>query len=135
MHDLLSMILSQITTHPDDVQIHQSEEDGREVYTIHVHPDDMGRVIGKSGKVIQAIRSLAHVVAIRQNTRYRINVAESDDNRTSASDDPAMSDDPSDAGSDDAQAQADIDETVEDTSAADLISGAIDLGDMDEEEA
>jgi uncharacterized protein len=72
MHDLLELILKNITTFPDDVVIEMANEDGREVYTITVNPDDMGRVIGKNGKVIQAIRSLAHVVAIRQNKHFRI---------------------------------------------------------------
>jgi hypothetical protein len=76
MQDLLNLILQNITTHPDEVSVTESTEDGRTVYTISVNPEDMGRVIGKSGKVIKAIRSLAHVIAIRQDKRFRINVAE-----------------------------------------------------------
>jgi uncharacterized protein len=76
MQDLLNLILKNITTNPEDIRIETAEENGQTVFTIHVNPEDMGRVIGKSGKVIRAIRSLAHVVGIRQNERYRINVAE-----------------------------------------------------------
>lgn len=144
MYELLSMILSQITTHPDEVQISQGTEEGREVFTIQVHPEDMGRVIGKSGKVIQAIRSLAHVVAIRQNTRYRINVAESADGQAPTAEAEAPMAEPQEAEDqsileetttmpDANEAQEVVDQAVEETSAADLISGAIDLSDMEEE--
>jgi uncharacterized protein len=76
MQELLELILKNIVTNPDAVQVAASEEEGREVYTITVDPGDMGRVIGKSGKVIKAIRALAHVVAIRQGKRFRINLAD-----------------------------------------------------------
>ncbi len=76
MKDLLELILKNIVTNPEEIEVIVSQEEDREVYTIKVNPEDMGRVIGKSGKVIKAIRSLAHVVAIRQNKRFRINLAD-----------------------------------------------------------
>jgi predicted RNA-binding protein YlqC (UPF0109 family) len=76
MKDLLELILKNIVTNPDAIEITVGQEEDREVYTIKVDPADMGRVIGKSGKVIKAIRALAHVVAIRQNKRFRINLAD-----------------------------------------------------------
>jgi hypothetical protein len=76
MQDLLNLILKNIVTNPDAIQIAVTTEEDREVYTINVDPVDMGRVIGKNGKVIKAIRALAHVVAIRQGKRFRINLAD-----------------------------------------------------------
>jgi predicted RNA-binding protein YlqC (UPF0109 family) len=76
MQQLLDLILKNIVTNPDAIQIVTSTEEDREVYTIAVAPEDMGRVIGKNGKVIKAIRALAHVVAIRQGKRFRINLAD-----------------------------------------------------------
>lgn len=76
MKDLLELILKNIVTNPSAIEISIGQEEDREVYTIKVDPADMGRVIGKSGKVIKAIRALAHVVAIRQNKRFRINLAD-----------------------------------------------------------
>ena len=72
MKDLLTLILTNITTHPDKAQVDQTQEDGVDVYTITVEPDDMGRVIGKSGKVIRAIRTLVYVAGIRSGTRARV---------------------------------------------------------------
>ena len=81
MKDFLELILKNITTHPDAVVIEEGQEEGYDVYTITVDPEDMGRVIGKEGKVIKAIRSLAHVVAIRQNKHVRIKLADSGEPR------------------------------------------------------
>jgi uncharacterized protein len=125
MHDLLDLILKNITTYPDEVTIEMANEDGREVYTISVHPDDMGRVIGKSGKVIQAIRSLAHVVAIRQNKHFRINLADSGaPGETSAPSTPQTPADP---------VVQDDEVEVEVEAEEDLISGAIDIDTMQED--
>jgi len=74
---LLDFVLKNITTHPDDVVIEEGSEDDMVVYTITVHPDDMGRVIGKSGKVINAIRTLVRVAAVRTQQRVRVNLADS----------------------------------------------------------
>ena len=136
MKELLELILHNITTHPDDVVIDETEEDGRKVFTITVNPEDMGRVIGKSGKVIRAIRSLAHVVAIRQGERYRINVAEVDGQpaddapTTQDTSTPATGDTPPSTPAADTANAADnqTDEAAEDKD-EDLIVGAIDVAD------
>jgi len=74
MNDLLTTILQNITTKPDAVQISMETEGDVDVYTIKVDPEDVGRVIGKSGKVIRAIRSLAHVSAVQQQKRVRVHL-------------------------------------------------------------
>ena len=117
MQDFLELILKNITTHPDAVVIAESQEDGYDVYTITVDPEDMGRVIGKDGKVIKAIRSLAHVVAIRQNKHVRIKLADSEVPAPAAPVDQTV-------------VKAKNPEPKEDT---DLIAGAIDLPQNPEE--
>jgi hypothetical protein len=77
MKDLLEYILKSITTQPDSVVVEESQEGDIDVYTITVHPDDMGRVIGKSGKVIHSIRTLARVAAVRSQKRIKIDLADS----------------------------------------------------------
>ena len=72
MNDLLTTILQNITTKPDAVKVSMQMEGDVELYTIEVDPEDVGRVIGKSGKVIRAIRSLAHVAAVHTQKKVRV---------------------------------------------------------------
>ena len=81
MKDLLLVILQNITLHPEEVSIDEEVIGNRFTYTITVNPSDMGRVIGRQGKVIKSIRSLAHIVAVRHGNSYRINVAETGEER------------------------------------------------------
>lgn len=120
MRELLEIILKNITTNPEDIRIEESEEEGRQVYTIFVHPEDMGRVIGKNGKVIRAIRSLAHVVAIRQGLRFRINVAETGEGRATDTETKVAP-----------EAEPETEEAVNDD--VDLISGAFEISPEAEE--
>jgi predicted RNA-binding protein YlqC (UPF0109 family) len=82
MRNLLEYILVHIVLHPDDVRIDESENEGRFEFVIHVHPEDVGRVIGRSGRTIEAIRSIAKVRAMKDNIMVNVKVA-SDDNEPS----------------------------------------------------
>ncbi len=81
MRNLIEYILVHIVMHPDDVRVDETEQEGRFEYVIHVHQEDVGRVIGRSGRTIEAIRSLAKVRAMKDNIMVNIKVA-SDDNET-----------------------------------------------------
>lgn len=77
MNDLLTTILKNITTKPEAAKVSMQPEGDVEVYTIEVDPEDVGRVIGKSGKVIRAIRSLAHVAAVHTQKKVRVHLDDS----------------------------------------------------------
>lgn len=74
MQDVLEFILKNITTSPDDVIVKSSEENGVINFTISVHSDDVGRIIGKEGKIIKAIRTIMRVIAIQKDQRVRVSV-------------------------------------------------------------
>lgn len=76
MKDTLHYIISSIVDNPDDVAIEEHEEEGITNYTITVAPDDMGKVIGKEGKVIRSIRNVMKIKAMKQNKRINIQLAE-----------------------------------------------------------
>ena len=82
MKNLLEFILNHLVDHPEDVRIDETEEEGLFVYTIHVHPEDMGKVIGKNGRIIQSIRNLAKVRAVKEHIRAHINIAEDGEGAT-----------------------------------------------------
>lgn len=72
MKNLLEFLLIHIVSFPDDVSIEETEDDRGMTYTITVNPDDMGRVIGKKGAVIESIRKIAKVRAVKEGIRAHI---------------------------------------------------------------
>jgi uncharacterized protein len=73
MKDLLLYILRSIVDYPDEVKVaDETREDGFVVLTVSVNQGDMGKVIGRDGKIIKAIRSIIRVVAIRENKKVSV---------------------------------------------------------------
>ena len=73
MKELVEYIAKSIVDEPDEVSVTEGFGDGV-VLTLHVAPDDMGKVIGKQGRIASAIRSLLKVAAIKQGTRITLNI-------------------------------------------------------------
>jgi predicted RNA-binding protein YlqC (UPF0109 family) len=76
MKDTLHYIVSSIVDNPDAVQIEEKEEDGLINLIITVAKEDMGKVIGKEGKVIRSIRNIMKIKAMKNNLRINISLAE-----------------------------------------------------------
>lgn len=76
MKDTLLYLLAHIADHPDEVVIEEIEQEGKIVLTAHINPEDMGRVIGKSGRIIRAIRDLVKLVAAKNNAYVDVILAE-----------------------------------------------------------
>ena len=68
MKDLIEYMARAIVEHPDEVVV--TEEDERDyIFHLRVAESDMGRVIGKEGRIANAMRTLLKVAAIRKGTR------------------------------------------------------------------
>ena len=76
MKELLSAIVCGLVRNPDAVSITVDEPDssGVEVYHLHVAPEDMGRVIGKQGRIAKEIRSVMRSAANRENKRISVEI-------------------------------------------------------------
>jgi len=72
MKSLLEFILLRMVEHPEDLEITEVDEMGLTVFKLKLHPDDIGRVIGRGGNVIKAIRKLAQVRAVKDHLRIRV---------------------------------------------------------------
>jgi predicted RNA-binding protein YlqC (UPF0109 family) len=82
MQDILAFMLKNITTVPDDVKIEVEEVEGTSNYIVTVNPADVGRIIGKEGKVIKAIRTIMRVIAIQRGVHVRISVVSENDSQS-----------------------------------------------------
>ena len=76
MKDALTFIVNSIVTDPKKTVIEESEDNGTLLFTISVPKEDMGKMIGKDGKVIRAIRNVMKIPAIKQNRRISISLLE-----------------------------------------------------------
>lgn len=76
MKDLLSVIAKGLVDAPEAVSVDADAptEDGTVVYHIHVAEDDMGRIIGKQGRIAKAIRVIARSAAIRSDEKIMVEI-------------------------------------------------------------
>lgn len=75
MKDALLSIVSTIVTDEKAVKIDEEVVDTSIHYTITVATDDIGKVIGKNGKIIRAIRNVMKIPAMKQGKRITISIA------------------------------------------------------------
>jgi hypothetical protein len=76
MKELIEFIAKSLVDHPEEVQVRQSGGGSRIRIELSVTKDDMGRVIGKSGKVANSIRTLLRVAAEREGKQATLDVME-----------------------------------------------------------
>lgn len=76
MKDILSYIVSNIVEFPEKIAVDETEENDSINFTITVAQEDMGKIIGKSGRMIKAIRNVMKIPAIKQGKRINISLQE-----------------------------------------------------------
>lgn len=69
-------VLSELVDHPEDIKLTELTGAKSVVFELRCHQDDVGKVIGKNGKTISAVRTLIGTVAARQGLRALIEVVE-----------------------------------------------------------
>ncbi len=74
MKELVEYIVKSIVTDPDKVSITTEDSEEGLLLKLEVAPEDKGRVIGKQGRVAEAIRTLLRVKAAKEETRVRLQI-------------------------------------------------------------
>ena len=74
MKQLVEYIVKGLVDQPDQVVVTETRRGGAVMLELRVSPDDMGRVIGKGGRVANSIRSLLRVVAAKDGTRVTLDI-------------------------------------------------------------
>ncbi len=72
----LEFVVKALVEHPDDVKIKRTVDEMGVLMTLDVNPEDMGKVIGRSGNTAKAIRILLRVVGMKNNARVNLKINE-----------------------------------------------------------
>lgn len=76
MKDTLLFILQKLVDHPDDIVVDESKDGDSAILTIHAHQEDIGKIIGKSGRIIKALRDIIKLMATKDQTYVDVVIAE-----------------------------------------------------------
>ena len=74
MKDLLILIAQKLVDKPDLVDVKEEDRDGVTVLSLKVGEDDMGKVIGKQGRIARAIRTLVKAAAINEEKKVNVEI-------------------------------------------------------------
>lgn len=78
-------IVKSLVGHPEDVTVDRIIDEKGVLLTLTVHPDDLGRVIGKRGVTAQSLRTLLRAFGTKNDARYNLKIVNNDDDRESYS--------------------------------------------------
>jgi len=76
MKDLVVAIARALVDHPDEVQVRAVDGEQVTVLELRVHPEDIGKVIGRQGRTAKAIRTLLGAAGMKQQKRYTLEILE-----------------------------------------------------------
>lgn len=74
IRELILLIAKSLVKQPDAVSVTMTVKGNLEVYEIRVAPEDMGKVIGKQGRIAKAIRSVVKAAAIKENKKISVDI-------------------------------------------------------------
>ena len=76
MKELLEVIAKNLVEHPEAVQVTERAGDRACILELKVAPEDMGKVIGKQGKIAKALRTLVRCASAKEGKKYNIEIKE-----------------------------------------------------------
>ena len=76
LKELLTYIAQNLVDNPDDVNVTEREEETETVFELRVNATDMGKVIGRQGRIAKEIRALMRSVAVRQGKRISVDIVD-----------------------------------------------------------
>ena len=76
MEELVTYLAKNLVNAPDEVRVDRTERDGAVVLRLHVAPDDVGKVIGRQGRIVRALRTLVRASGARRSERALLEIAD-----------------------------------------------------------
>jgi len=74
MKELVEVIAKSLVDHPEAVVVEEKQDGRQTVLELHVASDDMGKVIGKQGRIAKAIRTVVKAMSMRENKRVTVEI-------------------------------------------------------------
>ena len=74
MTELVKYITCQLVDHPDQVQVNEVQGEQALILELHVAPEDMGKVIGKQGRIAKAIRSVVKAASLKTGENVMVEI-------------------------------------------------------------
>jgi predicted RNA-binding protein YlqC (UPF0109 family) len=75
MAELLAYLARELVDDPEAVRVETEERDDALVLVLHVAPEDVGKVIGRQGRIARALRTLIRASAVREDRRVLLEIA------------------------------------------------------------
>jgi uncharacterized protein len=75
MKDLVLQVTKALVDHPEDVKVSRMERNNHMLLEITVNDEDVGKIIGKQGRIIKALRTVVKACAIRDNARITVELS------------------------------------------------------------
>ena len=76
MTEIVEYLAKRLVDDPDAVRVEESEREGAIILQLHVAPDDVGKVIGRQGRIARALRTIVRASAARRHERVLLEIAE-----------------------------------------------------------
>ncbi len=76
MAELLAYLARELVDEPDQVRVETEDRDDALVLVLHVAADDVGKVIGRQGRIVRALRALVRASAVREGRRVLVEIAD-----------------------------------------------------------
>jgi uncharacterized protein len=73
--ELVEFLARRLVDEPDAVRVEEEERDGALVLRLHVAPDDVGKVVGRQGRIARALRTVVRAGSIREGRRVLLEIA------------------------------------------------------------
>ena len=76
MDELVKFIAQSLVEHPEEVRTETKEDGEYTVIELHVAEDDMGKVIGRKGRIAKAIRTLVKAASVKDSGKYSVEIVD-----------------------------------------------------------
>lgn len=74
MKELVEVLAKALVEYPEQVNVSETVDNSNIVYELRVAPEDMGKIIGKQGRIAKAIRTVVKAAAVRENKKVMVEI-------------------------------------------------------------